>query len=192
VQRWYSEEPGFAEFVRVRGGMPVAPPSHVRRNLAVLLVIALGGCEGVLREKPTGLDVDASALTGVQAPPCDPPATPMTDGHHHPGEDCLTCHFQGNAEMAPPFTFAGTLYTSNGGATPFAGATIHLIDAMGTDSIVVSQMNGNFYSVDFLTFPVRAFASQCPADVRPMQADIRDVDGSCNTTGCHTSGFRLH
>ena len=159
----------------------------------VPIVIASSGCEGVLHEKPASTDVDAGALSQVEPPPCDPPATPASDGHHHPGEDCLMCHHQGSTDMppAPPFTFGGTMFDSSGGSMPLAGTTFHLIDALGTDVVVQSQTNGNFYSTDLVTFPVVAFQSLCP-DVTPMINPIRDTDGSCNASGCHTSGFRLH
>jgi hypothetical protein len=127
----------------------------------------------------------------VVTPPCDSPITPTDDGHHHPGEDCLTCHHQGNSEDAPPFTYAGTLFDSSGGAAPLAGGALHLIDANGLDAFVQTAINGNFYSTDLLTFPVVAFVSTCPTVVE-MQNTIGDADGSCNQSGCHTSGFRLH
>jgi hypothetical protein len=150
-------------------------------------IVFLVACNGVLREKPVQGDVDAAL--GVVAPMCDQPAAPAGDGHHHPGEDCLMCHYQGGG--GPPFTFGGTLFADSGGSQPVAGATIHLIDANGTDILVTSQTNGNFWSVDLVTFPVIAFGSLCP-DVLPMVTPVRDTDGSCNKSGCHTSGFRVH
>lgn len=141
-----------------------------------------------MREK-SGAMIDAGALGLIEPPPCDQPATPANDGHHHPGEDCLMCHHQGG--MGPPFTFAGTLFGSAGGTMPVAGGTFHLIDALGTDVVVTSQSNGNFYSTDLVTFPVLAFGSLCP-DVTPMLTPLGEADGSCNTSGCHTSGFRIH
>ncbi|MBS1121530.1 MAG: hypothetical protein H6Q90_3758 [Deltaproteobacteria bacterium] len=161
------------------------------RSTVLVLIVATLGCDGVLQEKPFGGEVDAGALSQVQPPPCDQPATPTSDGHHFVGEDCLSCHHQGGMDMAPPFTFAGTMYDSSGGTMPLAGATFHLIDALGTDIIVQSQTNGNFYSTDLVTFPVIAFSSLCP-QVIPMVTPIGELDGSCNSAGCHTSGFRLH
>lgn len=155
----------------------------------LLCVLVTAACDGVLHEKSAG--EDAGALAEVQAPPCDPPATPTTDGHHHPGEDCLMCHHQGGAEGAPPFTFAGTMFASPGGIAPLAGGSFHLIDALGTDTLVETQSNGNFYSMGLVTFPVVAFRSLCP-DVVQMQSPITETDGSCNRSGCHTLGFRLH
>jgi hypothetical protein len=156
----------------------------------IYLLLALATCDGVLHEKVGG-EVDAGTLGEIPAPPCDPPATPIADGHHNPGEDCLSCHHQGGMEGAPPFTFAGTLFDSSGGTAPIAGGTFHLIDALGTDIPVISETNGNFYSLELLTFPVLAFRSMCP-DVVRMQAPIHEAEGSCNQAGCHTAGFRLH
>jgi hypothetical protein len=159
----------------------------MRRGGFAIVVVAAGGCVGVLEE--TGQDVQDDPLGDIPEPACDDPQVSPGDGHHHPGEDCLMCHHQGG--MAPPYTFAGTLFTASGGAMPRAGATLHLIDALGTDVIVVTADNGNFWSIDLVTYPVVAFASLCP-DVTPMIAPLRETDGSCNASGCHTSGFRLH
>lgn len=145
-------------------------------------------CDGLLRE--TGGEApDAGPLAQIEPPPCDPPAAATGDGHHRPGEDCLMCHYQGGE--GPPFTFAGTLFRDSGGAAPLPSATLHLIDALGTDVVVTTQANGNFWSTDLVTFPVVAFASLCP-DVKAMVTPLGGTDGSCNRAGCHTSGFRMH
>ena len=157
----------------------------VSRFALVLLV----GCDGVLQETPSQGNLDASALTMVPTPACDALQSTTTDGHHDPGQDCLMCHHQGG--MASPYTFAGTLYADSGGSTPLAGATIHLIDAAGTDVVVTSQTNGNFWSTDLVVPPVLAFASSCPSII-PMINPIHTSDGSCNVSGCHTDGFRVH
>jgi hypothetical protein len=160
---------------------------HAGLVASTLLVLS---CDGSLREKPGTSDVDASALAQIPTPPCDPPATATSDGHHRPGEDCLMCHYQGGE--GPPFTFGGTLFTDSGGTTAVAGSSFHLIDAMGTDVIVAAQTNGNFWSTELVTFPVVTFGSLCP-DVVPMLGPLHDAsDGSCNKAGCHTSGFRVH
>ncbi|MEO8701881.1 MAG: hypothetical protein ABI867_17685 [Kofleriaceae bacterium] len=160
------------------------------RAILITVCALAPGCDGVLHEK-VGAEIDAGVLGEIQAPPCDPPATPISDGHHNPGEDCLMCHHQGGQDNAPPFTFAGTLFDGAGGTQAVAGASVHLIDVLGTDVVVQSQSNGNFYATELLTFPVLAFTSQCP-DVKPMLTPVREADGSCNASGCHTSGFRLH
>ena len=184
----YTAALALADLRAARGGMAVALDGRVR---AVLFAIALAGCEGVLKEKPAGLDVDAGALAQVPVPPCDPPAAAAGDGHHNPGEDCLMCHHQGGMDGAPPFTFAGTLYDGSGGGNPVAGATLHLIDMLGTDVVVQTASNGNFYSLELLTYPVLAFASPCPT-VTPMLSPLGESEGSCNQAGCHTAGFRVH
>lgn len=152
-----------------------------------VVIVACAGCSGILDEKGSDTDVDASLQ--VVAPACDMPAATVPDGHHNPGEDCLMCHHQGG--MAPPYSYAGTLYTASGGAMPQAGATIHVIDSMGNDAIAVTADNGNFWSTDLVSFPAIAFASLCP-DVPPMVTPLGAADGNCNTSGCHTAGFRLH
>jgi hypothetical protein len=158
----------------------------VRRWLGLVLLV---GCDGTLEEKPSQGNVDASGLTMVPTPSCDPGMAANGDGHHNPGQDCLSCHYQGGT--GPPYTFAGTLYGDSGGSMPLAGATIHMIDAADTDVVVVTAQNGNFFSTDTVQPPVVAFASACP-NIPAMIAYISTTDTSCNTSGCHTDGFRVH
>lgn len=155
--------------------------------------LAATGCDGVLSEKLHQGNTDGGLISQVTQPACDKPgdnpAPTPADGHHHPGEDCLMCHHQGG--LSPPFTFGGTAFLKSDGATAVAGATIHLIDAMGSDVRIVTATNGNFWSTDLVTYPVIAFASLCPT-VTPMVTTIDATGGSCNASGCHTSGFRVH
>jgi hypothetical protein len=101
----------------------------------------------------------------------------------------MSCHRQGGD--ATPYAFAGTLYADPGGTTPAAGVTMHLMDAVGGDAVVVTAANGNFWSFDPLTPPLVAFVARCP-DVVPMLTPIAETDLGCNRAGCHTSGFRVH
>ena len=153
-----------------------------------LPLLAFAGCEGILQERSASIEVDGAFAT-VEPPPCDPPAAQVGDGHHNAGDDCGMCHHQGGS--GPPFTYAGTLYASSGGATVVSGAAIHLIDSTGTDVVALSGTNGNFYTTELVTFPALAFASLCP-DVVPMIGAVEPGQGSCNAAGCHNSGFRLH
>lgn len=166
---------------------PLHDESAVRFVLCLFVVVS---CDGTLREQVGG-QVDAGDLDKVPTPTCSDAIAPAGDGHHFPGEDCLGCHHQGGMDGAPPFTFAGTLYDSPGGAMPVGGGSFHVIDALGTDVVVQTEANGNFYSLELLTFPVIAFRSTCP-DIAKMLSPVGDADASCNRSGCHTSGFRLH
>lgn len=162
----------------------------------ILLVCATGvGCDGSLHEKVGQSSIDASPLTTIPPPMCDNPMTTSDTGActggGKPGDDCLGCHHQGGG--GAPFTFAGTLYDSTG-MTPVGGATIYVEDSAGNLATAVSHAsNGNFYSVDsFTTFPAKAFVSLCP-DVMEMVSPVDEVTGAnCNTSGCHTAGFRVH
>jgi hypothetical protein len=101
------------------------------------------------------------------------------------------CHHQGGAGR--PFVFAGTLY-DQAGMTPLGGATITLQDSDGNVATAISHPgNGNFYAVDgFVMYPAKAFVSVCPSVV-PMLAPVDAQTGAnCNTSGCHTRGFRVH
>ena len=159
------------------------------------LAIVCAACTGNLREK-VGETVDASTLTTIQPPPCSDAMTP-TDGTGDclgtgkPGDDCLMCHHQGGG--ATPFTFAGTLYSDALGTQPIGNATITVQDAVGNIATALTHAQGNFYSTDgFAMYPARAFASLCP-DVATMTGPVDMLTGAnCNTSGCHTDGFRVH
>lgn len=157
-------------------------------------VTMIAACDGTLREKVGQSDVDASVLATIPPPACDPPAVAADSGDctggAQPGADCLMCHHQGG--IAAPYTFAGTLYDATG-TRPLAGATIHVQDSAGNLATAVTRPNGNFFTADgFVQYPARAFASLCP-DVIEMVAPVDQVTGAnCNTSGCHTAGFRVH
>jgi hypothetical protein len=89
------------------------------------------------------------------------------------------------------FTVAGTVYTTSGGSTPAAGATVTVIDAKNNKTNLVVQSNGNFYGSPLVTFPLTVYASSCPT-LTPMTATVASNDLSvavgCNNTSCHASG----
>jgi hypothetical protein len=128
-----------------------------------------------------GPDADPNAPDGAPAAACTPAVSGVGSGEHNAGQACIACH-AGNG--GPDFTLAGTLYTSSAGGTPIAGGTITVTDADGTVVEVVSQNNGNFYTLAALTFPVQVSASRCP-DSAAMSSDAA---GDCNAGGCHTAG----
>jgi hypothetical protein len=167
----------------------------VRQGFAIVVVAAgITACNGSLREQIGRSDVDASVLMTIQPPKCDPVQTTADSGActggGAPGSDCLMCHHQGGA--AAPYTFAGTLYDATGN-TPLAGATVYLQDSAGNVATATSRPNGNFYSADgFVTYPAKSFVSLCPS-VIGMVGVVDEITGAnCNTSGCHTAGFRVH
>ncbi|HEU4734841.1 MAG TPA: hypothetical protein VFT22_43415 [Kofleriaceae bacterium] len=167
----------------------------MRRGSATALVASvIAACNGSLREKVGQSDVDASVLMTIQPPMCDAPAAAADSGECTgggvPGSDCLMCHHQGG--VASPYTFAGTLYDQSGNQ-PLAGATIYVQDSAGNIATTVTRPNGNFYTADgFVTYPAKVFASLCPT-VLEMVGAVDEVTGAnCNTSGCHTAGFRVH
>src|SRR5450432_320214 len=101
--------------------------------------------------------------------------TGLGSGHHNAGQDCLNgCHNHG-------FTLAGTIYS---GGAALTGATVTVKDANGTTFDVVSQLDGNFYTTQAVTFPLTVYASSCPS-MQPMVATV--AAGGCNKSGCHAS-----
>jgi len=168
------------------------------RQLATLVApCVVVGCVGTMEEKfPAREASDASPFADADPfapdadiPGCEAPAAAAGDGHHFPGEDCVSCHRQ--AGGAPPFTIGGTLYTDEEGTAPAAGATVILDDAYGNRFSLVTEENGNFYSIDPIAFPVKTYLATCP-DVVPMITDVPLASASCNSASCHTAGFRVH
>ncbi len=174
--------------------MAVATTRPVHRCLAISFTAALAACNGSLREKQGQSDVDGSVLMTIPPPPCDgavtTPDSGVCTGRAQPGSDCLMCHHQGGA--AAPYTFAGTLYDATG-TQAIAGATIYVQDSAGNIATAITRPNGNFFTAEgFVTYPAKAFVSLCP-DVIEMVNPVDDTTGAnCNTSGCHTAGFRVH
>ena len=105
----------------------------------------------------------------------------LGNGHHNAGQDCMQgCHNHG-------FTASGTLYTSINGTTPATGATVTIVDAANQTVDMITQTNGNFYTLTPLTFPIRVVASSCP-NTTPMGGSIAAGNGGCNKSGCHATG----
>jgi len=167
----------------------------MRHGFAIVFVAAgIAACNGSLREKVGQSDVDASVLNTIPVPMCDNPAaaadTGVCTGGGMPGSDCLMCHHQGG--VATPYTYAGTLYDATG-TKPVAGATIYLQDSAGNVATSITRPNGNFYTSEgFVMYPAKAFVSLCP-NVIAMVGPVDEITGAnCNTSGCHTAGFRVH
>ena len=158
-------------------------------------LLALAACKGVLREQVGESSTDASLLTTIPPPTCTMPVTPPDSGdctnQQPPGSDCLMCHHQGG--NATPFAFAGTLYDA-AGKQAVGGASIILQDAAGNVATAVSHpMNGNFYATEgFVTFPAKAFVTLCPTVLEMISPVDESTGANCNTSGCHTAGFRVH
>jgi hypothetical protein len=108
---------------------------------------------------------------------------------------CLNCHAPPPAgsdagPIAPPFTIGGTLFSAVTGGTAVAQATIHLVDGANNDIKLSTATNGNFWTTQAITFPVKVRASLCPNTDQSMASQVSA--GNCNMTGCHTSTFQVH
>jgi hypothetical protein len=114
---------------------------------------------------------------------CIPGVVANCSGHHRAGQDCAGCHdFLGSTLH---WTLAGTLYM---GGSALAGATIEAIDANGQKVDMQTCSNGNFYTLQSVTFPVTVRASDCPND-HAMVASLSSSQGSCNN--CHGGSTAL-
>jgi hypothetical protein len=195
-------EAAFLHHVTMRAGRNSVLPFALSLLLAGCTAgeVATRGGEGTGSEGPDGGAGDPAGGGGgdgemydagtVGSTDCDQPVVSgLPSGEHRAGENCLDCH-DGGGSGAPKWTVAGTIYTSLTGGTALPGATIHLTDAGGTDIILVSAQNGNFWTQETVVFPIRVRASSCPDD-RPMGGQVLETGASCNQGGCHDSDMRV-
>ncbi len=129
------------------------------------------------------------ALTLAVAAALGLACTPENGPLMRPGEDCLRCHggSSGGAEgereeEARAWSLAGTVYaTTNASANAgVEGADIDITDATGFHFQLHSNLAGNFYVADAVTFPVQACVTRnghrnCMEGGAP--------NGACNS--CH-------
>jgi hypothetical protein len=136
---------------------------------------------------PPDADVPDGTLVDGGPFDCRPAATQLPDGYHQPGTDCMICHANMSGNLA--FTVSGTLYDGVDSNTPVSGATVTLVDDGEQVLDVVTAENGNFYTAEPVTFPLRVWVSRCP-DVVEKTVLVQDGGGGCNS--CHGSGNRIH
>lgn len=154
----------------------------------VALVFSLLACvpSGIESSNPpspdSGNQPTPDSPTVPVGPPCqnavvDPAQLP--DGHHFPGQDCMSsCHDHG-------FTLGGTLLKPDKSVYP--GGIITVIDANQKTVNITAGTLGNFYTAEPLVFPLTTYASACP-DVAPMISTVKEGEGGCAKSGCHTGG----
>lgn len=153
----------------------------------------------VLEHQGSGDDdgSDGSNCGNKVDPP--PPSHPHTDdGTPHAGRGCMDaagCHNAGLGlgSGAPEYSYAGTVYTDAGGATPAAGATVFVTQAGVTKKLLTDDA-GNFQIETGLlptptaTSPATTSATQCPT-ISPMVGTLGAGQGNCNQGGtCHGGG----
>ena len=151
----------------------------MRRLLPLALLLA--ACD------PGSLYGDTIILDDGGVSLCVPATIGLGDGHHNPGQPCLTsgCHSNGGG---PAFTVAGTLFSTETSSTPIRGGTIVVVDGDGVRAELVTASNGNFWTAEPLTPPLLVKASQCPHD-NPMIS--LSQTGDCNAGNCHGPTFRV-
>jgi len=106
----------------------------------------------------------------------------------HPGGTCITCHANGEADDAPRFTIAGTVYPTvrepndcNGSNGTAAGIQVVVTDAAGRVLTLPVNTAGNFSTTAAVTFPFHAKVVRGGVE-RLMTA--AQSSGNCNN--CHT------
>jgi hypothetical protein len=98
------------------------------------------------------------------------------NGHHNPGQNCLSHHHNGE------FSIAGTVFDANGNG--LAGAEVRVVDSKGVTNIMYSGSNGNFFTKGGTTLTVGAHAGARNAGATTLM--ISAASGACNS--CHTTG----
>ena len=98
------------------------------------------------------------------------------NGHHNPGQDCLSHHHNGE------FSIAGTVFGANGAG--LAGAEVRVVDSAGTAHVMYSGSNGNFYTKGATTLALGAHAGARNASSTALM--ISSASGACNS--CHATG----
>jgi hypothetical protein len=95
---------------------------------------------------------------------------------------CLSCHSTGGGET--PFSFAGTVFTTNTGTTPLANAEVRVRNAAGQATLVHTDADGNFFSRNSAAgFPALT-AARKGAVLKAMSGALATAtDGDCNK--CH-------
>jgi hypothetical protein len=134
-------------------------------------------------KKATKTSTSTGPTSGAGGSACLPSVASSGSGHHHPGEDCGSCHDDLGDKA---WTVAGTLFSSTGDVG-IAGATIEIVGADGQTLTLQTADNGNFFTTDPVKMPLTVRASQCPSN-SPMNAKVNA--GSCNS--CHGSSNRIH
>jgi len=146
-----------------------------------------GQVDGPLAQHDAGSQQHDAATPQQDAAASCIPGTANGPSGMNAGTACLSCHafLTGTRH----FTLGGTLYTNVNGSARVGGATIQVTDATNKVITMITGSDGNFWSGQSVTFPIRGFASKCP-DSAAMSAS--QTSGDCNKGGCHSSGNRMH
>jgi hypothetical protein len=158
---------------------------------------------GSVIQNSTGTDggnngTDSGGSGSGSAKACEEISASPPDGHHNPGQNCIAagCHLPGQqGTNAPPYTYAGTLYTTAAGTAPVAGATI-FVKLGASEKKVISATNGNFWmgpapaGLDAPTNAATALTKASGCALAPMHVPMVGalVQGGGNCNNCHRNG----
>jgi hypothetical protein len=149
------------------------------RRAAILLLAS--GCRYILGiDDPAPIDADGLGACIEREPAAAAYNHVIGPGGPLAGEPCLTCHHDATA---PPFDFAGTVFSTSGVAE--AGVHLRLRDIEDRIQIVATDEAGNFYvpADTGMMFPVFADVSDCPTVIRMGGQLLDKTQGNCNA--CH-------
>jgi hypothetical protein len=169
------------------------------RELPLLVFFLLSSCTvgNVQDQRPQGTDatlapIDASGLDASWIDPdCTPEAPANGNGQHNAGANCGSGNCHDGLGAPPKWSLAGTLYVDPEGSAPVVGGTLVVLDSEGTELVLTTATNGNFYTLEPLVFPLTIKASRCPNSLS-MKAEVPGDLQSCNQGGCHEAGKRIY
>jgi hypothetical protein len=157
-----------------------------RSNIFSILIVPtlLIACGGVKDE--TGDDTGEVVVVecNIENEECEPgvEACEGDEGKNMlPGANCISCHSYGNIDDGPQFSIAGTIFEDGAGTDGFKGAIVRIFDAAGNTFELTSTREGNFFTDEFVAFPISAEV-EVDGNIRAMNDPIET--GECNT--CHT------
>ncbi|HEY6034221.1 MAG TPA: hypothetical protein VIV58_08180 [Kofleriaceae bacterium] len=172
------------------------------RMFVIVSLLFASACDvgTVLANQGGGGDAGGSGSGSGGGSNCGNLVSPAPQAHTHiaggtsnAGVACIAagCHLDGQMGAgAPSYSYAGTVYTDAGGATPAAGSTM-FFTAAGTTRKIVADAAGNFFvETALLAAPTNqatanTSATQCPT-ISPMVGSLVQGGGNCSATGsCH-------
>jgi hypothetical protein len=102
-----------------------------------------------------------------------------------PGTDCQSCHSEGGSAVSV-FTVSGTVFVGPDCPQPVAGATVDLVDSEGTEAALLSNEEGNFFTLEPFAPPFHVSVTLGDTTTDMITSF---QNGSCNS--CHAEGSSL-
>ncbi len=168
---------------------PMPPASLMMRSTAADIAVLQGWIDAGYPSGKCALDAgagDAALAIGganVFAGQAAFALGTESNGHHNPGQNCLSHHHNGE------FSICGTVFDAQGNG--LAGAEVRVVDTSGMAHVMYSGSNGNFYLKGGTTLALGGHAGARNASATALM--ISAPSAACNS--CHATGgvtTRIH